>query len=389
MTKSEISASTLKGDVRDFLLTWIQSMDTPFHKMSEKSQRDVIWAAEAQAHNLISAITMVIANRGFPNTFCRISTFGIKDGVEAKVTADATQDTVLNFLDFKGKAAVLVFADPAVYADERRPARYFPDEPDMFSDGGEDVPPDDGGAGGGEAKERPKPTRPRRRHGPRISADNSQPGGEMPNIPVARINQAFTGENEPDDPIENDIWKDGSGLVWGFRNGKWVNKDGKERPPSIMPAPADTKPPETDQTAPKTDTDPPAADNPAPAADQNAAAPDRERQRYETPEPPASPIEGDVWQAPGSTVAYTRAGNDWVDLATGEIKPGTIPSLEKAPAGKNKKIENPAPAGSWVDPKTGKKDPKDPGEPAEVTEDSGQPVITKSTGEPNEIEEGE
>ena len=51
-------------------------------------KKDVIWAAEAQAHNLISAITMAIAGRGFEKAFIRISNFGIKDGVEAKVTAD-------------------------------------------------------------------------------------------------------------------------------------------------------------------------------------------------------------------------------------------------------------------------------------------------------------
>lgn len=370
--KPEISASTLKGDVRDFLLTWIQSMDTPFHKMTERSQKDVIWAAEMQAHNLIGAITMAIAGRGFEKAFVRISDFAIKDGVVSKVTADSTQTTVLNFLAFKGKAAVLVFADPAVYAAERRPAKYFPDEPTLpgVADEPEPDEPQPGGPG----------------HGIRVSdlkgGDTSKPAGPLPSV---RIPQAFIGD-QPEDPIEHDLWRDRNGDVWGFKNGKWVDPKGNERPEEITPKPNETGP---------------SASQAAEGAE-GSQKPAPERRRLVGPMTLWDPVPGDVWvpKADGSGPAFTLQDNGvWVDLATGEIySPPPSPPLAKPdadellgldkPKPKTKKVDKPAAPGTadYIDPVTGKKF-ADPGEPDEVTEDSGQPIITKSTGEPNVAED--
>lgn len=369
--RPEISASTLKGDVRDFLLTWIQNQSTPYHKMTERSQKDVIWAAEMHAHNLISAITMAIAGRGFEKAFVRISDFAIKDGVVSKVTADSTQSTVLNFLAYKGKAAVLVFADPAVYAAERRPAKYFPDEPNLpgVDDEPTDPPEDSGGPGAAE-----KPPK----------ADTSRPGGKAPAVST-RIPQAFTGHDEPQDPWDGDIWRDSSGTIWGRKDGRWVDPKGNERP-ADPPASQAAEGAEGSQKSAETSA------QPAPAG--------RQRMRFEG-HITRPPIDGDVWVPAGQTTAFTydAAKQDWVDPTTGEIrlvKPDDLAlgeageqkaSPQDPPAPKTKKVDNPAPPGEYFDKTTGKI-VKDPGEPAEVTEDdSGQRIITKSTGEPNATDE--
>jgi hypothetical protein len=97
------------------------------------------------------------------------------------------------------------------------------------------------------------------------------------------------------------------------------------------------------------------------------------------------------------TYTYNAGDELWVDLATGEVyMPGiTEPAVSPAdellglkPKPKTKKIANPAKPGTadYIDPVTGKRF-VDPGEPAEVTEDSGQPIITKSEGEPNVAED--
>lgn len=126
-----LDRDTLTGDIRDFILTWIRSMQKPFEQMDESAQMDVIDAAETAARSLVGGAISVISGGGFEKAFVKLGQFTVKEGIEAKLVTARTERNLLNFNDFAGRSAMLIFADPQEFDGARGPARVFRKQRDI------------------------------------------------------------------------------------------------------------------------------------------------------------------------------------------------------------------------------------------------------------------
>lgn len=127
----QLDEATLSGDIRDFILTWVRNMKKPFEQMSESDQRDVIDAVEGSARELVGGVISVVSGRGFEKAFVKLGKFSVGDGIEAKLITDRSERNLLNFNDFAGRSAMLIFADPADFDGARGPARVFKRQRDI------------------------------------------------------------------------------------------------------------------------------------------------------------------------------------------------------------------------------------------------------------------
>lgn len=127
----QLAVDTMTGDIRDFLLTWIRSMQKPFQQMAEKDQKNVISAAEDAARNLVGAVIGQISSNGFEKAFVKVVQFTVKGGIEAKISADCSDHNLLNFSRFSTRSAIMVFADPAEFDGQVSPAQLWADQRDI------------------------------------------------------------------------------------------------------------------------------------------------------------------------------------------------------------------------------------------------------------------
>jgi class 3 adenylate cyclase len=126
-----LSPNTLTGDIRDFMLAWLRNMKKPFEQMGENEQWDVIEATEKSARHLVGGVINVVSAHGFPRALVKIGQFTVKDGIEAKIVSQRSEKNLLNFNDFAGRNAVLIFADPDDFDAQRAPAVIFKKQRDL------------------------------------------------------------------------------------------------------------------------------------------------------------------------------------------------------------------------------------------------------------------
>ncbi|MEN3208616.1 hypothetical protein PUR23_01040 [Methylorubrum populi] len=126
----ELAADTLRGDVRDALLTHIRDLEKPFSLLSETRQRDIIEAIDRTAQHVVRGSVDIIANQGFPAIDVRVSSKGKwGDGsIELTVGAAFSQSNANKISEHGAGAAVLVLAEPGEFFGERRAARPDPDQ---------------------------------------------------------------------------------------------------------------------------------------------------------------------------------------------------------------------------------------------------------------------
>lgn len=126
----ELAADTLRGDVRDALLTHIHDLDKPFAMLSETRQRDIIEAIDRTAQHVVRGSVEIVANQGFPAIDVRVSSKGKwGDGsIELTVGAAFSQSNATKISEHGAGAAILVLAEPGEFFGERRAARPDPDQ---------------------------------------------------------------------------------------------------------------------------------------------------------------------------------------------------------------------------------------------------------------------
>ena len=161
------SSETLRGDIRDVLLTHIRLMEAPWSKLSEQQQRDKIEAIDKAARTVVRGAVNLVAQQGFPSLDVRISNKGKygDGGIEMACSAAFNSVNVTKIAEYGNGSAILVFAEPGEYFGERRAARPEPDQGAMDLDadveGAGDDSPDGAEAGSdvsGGAREQPEAT---------------------------------------------------------------------------------------------------------------------------------------------------------------------------------------------------------------------------------------
>lgn len=125
----QLEAATLLGDVRDALLAEFKAIDKPWSKMTEDEQGRLILRADDIAGDLVHGAVGCVAHHGFSHVGASLEQFTRKDGLKITLKSAATVDHITKLAEHGMNSVVLVFAEPAKFMGERKPA-----EPDNVGD---------------------------------------------------------------------------------------------------------------------------------------------------------------------------------------------------------------------------------------------------------------
>lgn len=122
----DLAATTLTGDIRDFLLDRVKGLGKPWAAMSEDEQSDQIHAAKEAAERIVRKACEIIASGGKKAMMGTLESVTVKDGIKAIVKLSKTDEQRHSLLDAQGHAVSMVFADAMPFTGERGPAEPTP-----------------------------------------------------------------------------------------------------------------------------------------------------------------------------------------------------------------------------------------------------------------------
>jgi hypothetical protein len=115
-----IDTETLRGDVRDALLTEFRQMPKPWQQMNEQEQSHAIHRARDIADTLVRSAVDLIAERGLPALPVLVGKITIeKSACKGTFECHADDDNLLRIRHLQGNRAMFVLASPDAYAGER------------------------------------------------------------------------------------------------------------------------------------------------------------------------------------------------------------------------------------------------------------------------------
>ncbi len=134
--EKRLAAETLRGDVRDAMLTLLRDMQTPFSKLSENDQSWRIEAVSRLAEKVVRDSIRIVANQGFPHVEVLVRNKGKFAGgsMELSMTAPFSVENATKLSDYGVGTAILVLAEPGEFFGERRTARPQPDQTSFLGD---------------------------------------------------------------------------------------------------------------------------------------------------------------------------------------------------------------------------------------------------------------
>lgn len=141
---AELNIPTLRGDVRDALLTHVKSLPKPWQQMSQLEQELAITRAESLADNLVRQAVALAGARGFEHYEVSLGKYAIDKGIEGKFSAPYSTDLVEALGTRRGATFLLVPCDINEFLGQQAAATPEPDQRQFFDDGGDDdFPPAD------------------------------------------------------------------------------------------------------------------------------------------------------------------------------------------------------------------------------------------------------
>lgn len=128
----DLQLETLRGDIRDALLTQVRSMSDPWQKLSESAQQTRIMTIDNMAGELVRRAAHIIGSKGFDHIGITIGKFTSKDGeIKAEFTTSQTHDSLVKIADMQNRRSLLVLVDADMYNGEQAPAEPDKDQPDL------------------------------------------------------------------------------------------------------------------------------------------------------------------------------------------------------------------------------------------------------------------
>lgn len=117
------ATETLRGDIRDMVLSEFKLLPKPWQQMTEDEQERLITRATDIAATVVSGAVDLIAARGLPAMPISVAKFTV-DGSELKgtYTAFADDENLLRIRHLAERRAMFVMASPEDYLGERKPA---------------------------------------------------------------------------------------------------------------------------------------------------------------------------------------------------------------------------------------------------------------------------
>lgn len=186
---------TLRGDIRDAILSEFKTVQKPWQQMTEWEQGRLIHRARDIADKLVRQSVDIIASNGLPSLPIKVGKFTV-DGSAIKGTfeAYAEDEALLRIRKLSGTRAMFVLASPDAYQGERKEAETdnvgdlaiprtgpgAPSDPDALAQ-----------VGRGNGKKRGRPPKNAE------ASDNAMPpAGEVPSVDVS---------NPPFNPTDDDM----------------------------------------------------------------------------------------------------------------------------------------------------------------------------------------
>jgi hypothetical protein len=118
-----LSAMTLMGDMRDFMLELVRDQREPWHKLSESQQSYVAQRIEDRCRETVNTAVTLIAGRDFAAIPATLKECKIKDGIEAKVVLSRYDENRHELLDASGSEILIILADAKAFLGARAPAK--------------------------------------------------------------------------------------------------------------------------------------------------------------------------------------------------------------------------------------------------------------------------
>lgn len=121
--ETELNTETLRGDIRDRILTEFKHIPNIWPKMAESDQDRLISRARDIAGELVRKAIDLVAERGLPALPIEVGKITI-DGGACKGTFEcyADDENLLRIRHLQGKRAMFVLASPDAFNGERKPA---------------------------------------------------------------------------------------------------------------------------------------------------------------------------------------------------------------------------------------------------------------------------
>jgi len=121
--ETDLNTETLRGDIRDRILTEFKHMPNVWPKLAESEQDRLISRAQDIAGELVRKAVDLIAERGLPALPIKVGKITV-DGGACKGTFEsyADDENLLRIRHLQGERAMFVLASPDAYNGERKPA---------------------------------------------------------------------------------------------------------------------------------------------------------------------------------------------------------------------------------------------------------------------------
>lgn len=124
----DVATPTMSGDIRDFLLDRLKTMQKPWEQMTENEQSDVIHAATEASLNLVKRVVVLVASEGRKAIVGNLLQVTRKDTIKAVVEFAKTDQLRHELFDAQGTAVLLVVADTSAFIGEKGEAKANPDQ---------------------------------------------------------------------------------------------------------------------------------------------------------------------------------------------------------------------------------------------------------------------
>ena len=125
----ELAAETLRGDVRDSLLSWFKAQPKSWPFMSEREQRDLADAADRYSGSMVKQACQIIAAGERPCIVATLVEYKEKDGVEAKLKLPSKGEVVAALHEACGREVLVVTSGAEEFLGEQGKAEIDADQP--------------------------------------------------------------------------------------------------------------------------------------------------------------------------------------------------------------------------------------------------------------------
>lgn len=126
-------AETLKGDVRDFLLSRIRTLQKPWQQMSEAEQRDLVNATEIAAGDVVRRSVRAVNSFEFPHAVVELGEvkIGGTKGIEAKIMCANIEHNRTVLGEHVGQHIMVLMCDSDAFMGARSDVEIDADQPEL------------------------------------------------------------------------------------------------------------------------------------------------------------------------------------------------------------------------------------------------------------------